>query len=171
VVGRETPALTFALSGLSKLAGLPQFKVGWISVSGPAHLRDEALQRLEIIADTYLSASTILQSAVPGLLPLSGPIQSQIRCRVLENRKTLLRARGAEAPWDVLPSEGGWYAILRIPEARSEELVCLELLNKGVIVHPGYFFDFPSGNHLVVSMIPPREAFARGVEALASTLR
>lgn len=170
VAGRASPALTFALSGFSKLAGLPQLKVSWLSASGPAQLRDEALQRLEIVADTYLSGSPILQSAVAQLLPLAVRIQSQIRNRVAENRAALLRTRAADARWNVLPSEGGWCAVIRIPDERSEETVCLQLLERGVIVHPGYFFDFPSGSHLIVSLILPRDAFARGIEALVSVL-
>lgn len=170
VAGRPSPALTFALSGFSKLAGLPQLKVSWLSASGPAQLRDEALHRLEIVADTYLSASPILQSSIAQLLPLSARIQSQIRSRVAENRAALLRAQAVEARWSVLPSEGGWCAVIRIPDDRSEETICLQLLEHGVIVHPGYFFDFPSGSHLIVSLIPPRDAFTRGIEALVSVL-
>ena len=170
LVGRPTDALTFALSGLSKKGALPQLKIAWLCASGPDSLRLEALARLEIICDTYLSSSTILQSALPRLLELADRMRPQVRDRVVENRSLLLARRPARASWSVLPSEGGWSAILRLPDESDEDAVCLRLLDRGVIAQPGYFFDFPSGKFLVVSLLVPREAFSQGLEILTRTL-
>jgi alanine-synthesizing transaminase len=170
VLGRASPALTFALSGLSKKAGLPQAKIAWLGASGPEQVWREALARLEIIADTYLSSSPVLQSALPRLLELADGMQQQIRRRLIENRSALLAGRPSAARWSVLPSEGGWSSILRLAEDSDEESICLELLDRGLIVQPGYFFDFPRGKFLVLSLIVPRQSFDRGLEILASTI-
>jgi aspartate/methionine/tyrosine aminotransferase len=170
VAGRDSPALTFVLSGLSKKAGLPQLKIGWICASGPERLREEALSRLEIISDTFLSSSTLVQSALPRLLELAPAMQHQIRRRIIANRSVLIGQQRSTSAWSVLPSEGGWSALLRLPDAADEESLCLALLDRGVIVQPGYFFDFPSGKFLVLSLIAPPEAFARGVPAVCSAL-
>jgi alanine-synthesizing transaminase len=161
--------LAFSLSGLSKVAGLPQLKLAWIAAAGPG--ASEALARLELIADTYLSVSTPVQLAVPGLLAGRGVFQQAVRARLATNRTALAAARAPGDPWDVLRAEGGWSQVLSIPRLRTEEEWALELLSAGVLVHPGYFFDFPSGAHLVVSLLPPPAAFARGVEILAGMLR
>ena len=147
---------TFVLSGLSKVAGLPQLKLGWIVCAS-----GEMLRRLELIADTYLSVSTPVQLAAPRLLEARHEFQRALNSRLAMNRAALRPPPGA--PWDVLRSEGGWSAILSVPRSRSEEEWALRLLDAGVLVHPGYFFDFPSGAHLVVSLLPDPDEFARGV--------
>jgi alanine-synthesizing transaminase len=160
--------LSFALSGLSKVAGLPQLKLGWLAASGPGS--QQALERLELIADTYLSVSTPVQLAAPSLLASRHEFQRALNARLAQNRAALAAARPPAARWDVLRSEGGWSAILSTPRARSEEEQALALLDAGVLVHPGYFFDFPSGAHLVLSPLPEPAEFARGVGILTRAL-
>jgi alanine-synthesizing transaminase len=161
--------LSFSLSGLSKVAGLPQLKLGWIAAGGPG--AEDALRRLELIADTYLSVNTPVQLAAPRLLSGRGAFQRAVRERLARNRAALAAARAPSDPWDVLRAEGGWSEVLSIPRSRTEEEWALALLDAGVLVHPGYFFDFPSGAHLVLSLLPEAAAFDRGVEILARTLR
>ncbi|MHB8877943.1 MAG: pyridoxal phosphate-dependent aminotransferase [Myxococcaceae bacterium] len=170
VAGRKAPCLTFSLGGLSKAAGLPQLKLGWIALSGPAALKDEARARLELIADCYLSVNTPVQRALPQLLPLGRRVQAQLRERVVRNRAALLAARHGSAAWSVLPSEGGWSAVLRIGEQPGEQARCLSLLERGVLVHPGHFFDFPGGAWLVLSLIVPPGVFDRALGVLAPAL-
>lgn len=146
----ETGPLTFSLSGLSKVSGLPQMKLGWIVVSGSGH--EEALDRLEWIADTFLSVSAPVQCAAPVLLEARHSIQSQIRGRT-EANLAHLRAALAGTAIDVLRVEGGWYAVLQVPRIRSEEAWTLALLERGVLVQPGFFFDFESEAFLVVSLM------------------
>jgi aspartate/methionine/tyrosine aminotransferase len=160
--------LTFTLSGLSKVAGLPQLKLAWCAVSGPG--ADEAVRRLELIADTYLSVGTPVQLAARELLETRHTFQHALRERLAGNRAALLAARPPDAPWDVLGSEGGWYAVLSVPRSRSEEEWALALLDAGVLVHPGYFFDFPAGAWMVVSLLPRPEQFSRGAEILSRVL-
>ena len=145
--------LAFALSGLSKVCGLPQLK------------------RLELIADTYLSVGTPVQLAAGQLLRGRHDFQRRVIDRVRSNRAALLRARSAAAPWDVLPAEGGWSAVLSVPRSRSEDAWVLALLEEGVLVQPGYFFDFPSEAHLVVSLLAPEGDFSRAAAALAEVIR
>jgi len=164
------PVLTFTLSGLSKVAGLPQLKLGWCVVSGPLDEVHGALSRLELVADSYLSVGTPVQLAAPSLLDLRQPYQRRVLGRIEANLFALTHARGAEAPWDILPAEAGWSAILAVPSARTEEEWALRLLDAGVLVQPGYFYDFPRGSHLVVSLLPPEREFARAAEILARTL-
>ena len=162
----ETEMLAFALSGLSKVAGLPQLKLGWMAVAGPSAARRAALERLEIVSDTYLSVGTPVQLAAPRLLALGGAVREQIRARVVENRAALSATLGAESAATLLRAEGGWAAVLQIPRTRTEEEWALLLLEEeGVLVHPGYFFDFAEEAYLVVSLLAPparfREAAAR----------
>jgi len=156
--------LVFRLGGLSKTAALPQLKLGWIAVSGPDGLVDEALDRLELICDTYLSVSTPVQLAARRLLEESAPVRDQIRARIRAN-DAWLRDATADAPdVTVLAAEGGWSAVLRVPSLESEETLALSLVtDHGVIVHPGFFFDFAHEAFLVVSLLPPPDEFARGV--------
>ena len=160
--------LSFSLSGLSKVAGLPQLKLGWCIAGGPG--ASDALARLELIADTYLSVGTPVQLAAPDLLETRHGIQRALNSMLARNRAALLNARPPGAPWDALRSEGGWSALLSVPRSRTEEEWALALLDAGVLVHPGYFFDFPSGAHLVVSLLQRPDAFARGVQILAGVL-
>jgi alanine-synthesizing transaminase len=159
-------ALTFSMSGLSKIAGLPQMKLGWIVASGPQHER--ALDRLEWIADTFLSVATPVQAALPLLLELSIEIRAQIWERTDANL-ALLRARTRSSTANVLTVEGGWYAILQVPRTRPEEQYVIELLrDHDVLVQPGFFYDFESEAFLVVSLLTEPAAFEEGVRRIMS---
>jgi alanine-synthesizing transaminase len=163
-------ALVLSFGGLSKACGLPQLKLGWIAVSGPPALRDEALARLEIVSDTYLSVGTPVQTAAPTLLARRDELQAPIRARVARNLEAL-RAGVAGAIVSLLPPEGAWSAVLRIPATVSEEdRVCGLLERRGVLVHPGYFFDFESEAYLVLSLLTPEAAFDRGLALLLADL-
>jgi alanine-synthesizing transaminase len=159
--------LSFSLGGLSKLAGLPQLKLGWIALGGPRELRDEARARLELIGDTYLSVNTPVQQAAPVLLEASRSIRRGISGRIEANRRFLLERVAPGAAARALPGEGGWSAVLRIPAVMSEEDWVLSLLERdGVLVHPGYFFDFPSPAYLVLSLLAREEDFREGLERI-----
>jgi alanine-synthesizing transaminase len=163
-------ALTFVLSGLSKVVALPQVKLGWIAASGPSPLVDEAMQRLEVIADTYLSVATGTQLALPEILAARAPIQRAILERVTGNLASLdaaIRAAGEDAPVRRLPVEGGWYAILEVPRTIDEDAWLERLIKEaGVLVHPGYFFDMDADGYLVVSLLPPPHVFAPAASRL-----
>jgi aspartate/methionine/tyrosine aminotransferase len=164
----ERRALTFSMSGLSKIAGLPQMKLGWIVAGGPR--RAEALDALELIADTYLSVSTPVQVALPRLLRLSGGILDQIRARTALNLARLDESVHGSAA-TLLRTEGGWYAVLQVPRTRTEEEWTLKLLEESdVLVQPGFFFDFESEAFLVLSLLPEPAAFAEGIGRLRSIL-
>jgi len=159
--------LTFALSGLSKVAGLPQLKLGWLVVGGPADLQREALRRLELIADTYLSVSTPVQFAAAELLGSRHKVQEQIRHRTRKNLEYLRSQIGPSSAWRVLDVEAGWYAIVQAPRIRTEEEWALTLLAEdGVLVQPGFFFDMESEAFLVVSLLTPPEIFQEGVRRI-----
>jgi alanine-synthesizing transaminase len=161
-------ALTFTLSGLSKISALPQMKLAWIVVNGPAEILRPALDRLEIIADTYLSVGAPMAAALPRLLELRRRIQPQILERVRGNLRRLDEMLGSNSPLTRLATEGGWCAIVRLPSVRSDEDWAIELLiEEGVLVHPGHFYDFSSEGYLVLSLLPPPEVFAEGVSRLA----
>jgi hypothetical protein len=160
-------ALVFVLSGLSKLAGLPQMKLAWTTVGGPAELAEEALSRLEILADAYLSPGAPAQVALPVLLSTRGTTERAIAARLRRNLRALERALEGGAA-DVLPVEGGWYAVVRLPRIVSEEEWVIGLLRDAqVLVQPGYFFDFPDEAYLVVSLLTPPDAFEQGVARLS----
>jgi hypothetical protein len=160
-------ALAFSLGGLSKSAGLPQLKLGWIGVSGPPDTVSAAMARLEIICDTYLSVSTPVQVAARALLDAGAARRAAILDRVVRNHAALVAAAGRHPSTDALIVEGGWYAVLQVPAVRPEEELALALLERdGVIVHPGYFFDFPREAFLVVSLLPPPASFEEGVRRL-----
>lgn len=160
--------LTFSLGGLSKSAGLPQLKLGWILAGGPAPQVAAALDRLELIADTYLSVATPVQLAAPRLLALAPAIRAQIQRRVNDNRMALHAGFPADSPCTLLDAEGGWSAIVRVPALRSDaDWAGLLLQQDGILVQPGYFFDLPSsGTFLVLSLLPPPELFTRAVGRL-----
>lgn len=170
VAGRALPMLTFCLSGLSKVAGLPGLKLAWTHVGGPEALRDEALSRLELVADTYLPVNTPVQLALPALLAQAPDFQAALLARVKENRRQLVRARAEEARWDVVPAEGGWSSVLRIPLEPGEEATCRALLDAGVVVQPGYFYDFTGGAYLVLSLLPSPDVFAAALPPLVRVL-
>ncbi len=164
-------ALTFVLSGLSKISALPQVKLGWIHVSGPAALRHEAQERLDFIADTYLSVSTPAQHAAARLLAQRTSLQAQIQKRCAVNEHRLRAACRALGSIEVLQREGGWYAIMRGSNAFAEEQLVLKLLEEdNVLVHPGYFFDFPGTGYLVLSLLTPENIFHTGLQRLGQRL-
>jgi len=157
-------ALTFALSGLSKIAALPQMKMGWIASSGPADLVQDAIARLEIIADTYLSQNTPVQLATPDFLQQRAHVQAQIVERMRTNLAELDRQLNVGGACRRLQVEGGWYAVLRVPITGSDEELAIQLLlEKSVFVHPGHFYDFPSDGYLVVSLLTPVDEFREGI--------
>jgi aspartate/methionine/tyrosine aminotransferase len=163
--------LTFALSGLSKISALPQMKVAWIVVNGPRSEVQQALARLEVVADTYLSVNTPAQLAMPGLLAQRRPVQAQIRRRVAANRWELSRQLASHPACRVLESEGGWYAVLRVPALGPDEGLALALLRRrGVLVHPGHFYGFTGEGHLVLSLIVQEERFRQGLRRLLGNL-
>lgn len=157
-------ALSFALGGLSKSVGLPQVKLGWMAVGGPERLVAEALERLELIGDTYLSVSTPVQVAAAELLTRGAAVRSQIAARVRANYRWLHAAAAAVPSCRVLGSDGGWYAVMQVPSLESEEDLVVRLLTSDlVLTHPGYFFDFPRESFLIISLLPPPAIFAEGV--------
>lgn len=159
--------LLFRLGGLSKSAGLPQLKLSWIAVSGPEHLVKEALDRLELICDTYLSVATPVQIATRSLLAAAKPVQQAIRDRIRRNLDALDRAVQTAGVAARLAADGGWSAVLRIPATEPEESFVLGLLERDrVVLHPGYFFDFPREAYLVLSLLPHPDEFDRGVALL-----
>ena len=162
-------ALAFHLSGLSKVCGLPQLKVGWIAAAGPEARVAPALERLEMIADAYLSVSAPSQLALESLLPERHAFLGPLRARLDGNRARLESL--AYAPFAPLPWRGGWSAVLRIDEAIDEEALCLALIEDGVVVHPGFFFDFERPGYLVVSLMCEPALFTQGLERLARRLR
>ena len=155
----DSPALSFTLGGLSKSCALPQMKVGWIAVSGPKALVDEALTRLEFIADTYLSVATPIQLALPRILEGKADLQAPIRSRLARNLDALRTAVAEHPELRLLPTEGGWSALIQCPATRTDEERALLALDAGVLVHPGHFFDFESGCYLVVSLLCPPDLF------------
>jgi len=160
-------ALAFSLGGLSKSSGLPQLKLGWIAVSGPEALVAEALARLEIACDAYLSVSTPVQHAAGALLAAGAAVRSAILSRTRSNYGFLQEATSHFPSCQVLPVEAGWYAVLQVPASRTEEETVISLLcDAQVLVHPGYFFDFPREAFLVVSLLPPQGRFQAAVERL-----
>lgn len=160
----ESSSLVFSLGGLSKSIGLPQAKLAWIAAGGPAALVDEALARLEFAADAYLSVSTPVQGAAADLLRDGRAIRRQIQERVAGNYRHLVRSVPVRSGCTLLGADGGWYAVLRVPAIAPEEDLILSLLeDDGVLTHPGYFFDFQTGAHIVVSLLPAPELFREGI--------
>ena len=164
----DSTALTFTLSGLSKISGLPQMKAAWLVVSGPERLKAQASARLEVIADTFLSPSAPAQLALPAWLALREGFQRQVRERLLRNLAELDRQlAGPAVSASRLKVEGGWYAVIRVPATRSDEDHAVDLLTtRGVYIHPGHFYDFPSDGYVVVSLLTPERDFAEGLRAL-----
>jgi len=168
---RNIEALTFSLSGLSKISGLPQMKLSWLVAGGPPEEVDEALARLDVIADTYLSISTPVQLAALELLDERKTIQPLLLDRLRENLQELDRGLSRQKSCQRLEVEGGWYAILRVPVTQSDEERAVDLVHKAnVVVHPGHFFDFASDGYLVLSLITPPEVFREGVQRTLNVL-
>jgi len=164
----NTGALTFTMSGISKISGLPQMKLAWLVVSGAEAEKREALARLEMIADTYLSMNAPIQLAAPVLLDLRRGFQQQLMDRVRRNAAEL-DSQLAGKNCGRLNVEGGWYAVLHVPATRPDEDLAIELLGKqDVHVHPGHFYDFPSDGYLILSLITPEQDFAEGVRRVLS---
>jgi aspartate/methionine/tyrosine aminotransferase len=164
-------ALTFTMSGISKISGLPQMKFAWLVVSGPEAEKREALTRLEMIADTYLSVNAPIQLAAPVLLQQRKKFQEQLMARVHANLAELNAQLADNQHVSRLVVEGGWYAVLRVPATRSDEELAIDLLeNHDVYIHPGHFYDFPGDGYLVLSLIAPEEDFKEGVRRLCAHL-
>lgn len=160
-------ALTFTLSGISKISGLPQMKASWLIVNGPEKWKAQAIARLEVIADTYLSMNAPVQLALPAFMEQRTAFQEQVMARVIKNLTELDRQLAAQQACSRLKIEGGWYAILRASGLRDEEEFAVELLREeGVYVHPGHFYDFSEPGRLVLSLIAPEKDFADGVSLL-----
>lgn len=164
-------ALVFVLSGLSKILALPQAKLSWIVTAGPSELVEGTLFRLDLIADTFLSVGTAVQHAAPSLFPLRTSLQRQIVERCRANTALLAGAADARGGIRLLRADGGWYAVLRVPELKNEEAFALECLeNRDVYLHPGYFFDFRETGYLVFSLLTPSAVFQEGLSRVLDTL-
>jgi len=160
-------ALTFVLSGLSKIAALPQMKVAWINASGPDGLVADAMARLEVIADTYLSLNLPIQHALPELLAQRRTIQPQILSRITVNLRQLDERLARQQSISRLKIEGGWYAVLRVPANCSDEELAIRLIEEqSVLVHPGHFYEFARDGYLVVSLLTSVEEFTEGIARL-----
>jgi alanine-synthesizing transaminase len=163
----NSEALTFTLSGLSKISALPQMKAAWLITSGPQPLAREAVARLEVIGDTYLSPNAPVQHALPVLLEQRHTVQQQLGERVRDNLQELDRQLAGQSACARLQSEGGWCAVLRVPATVGDEELALHLLeDRGVLVHPGHFYNFAVEGYLVVSLINRPEIFREGIKRL-----
>lgn len=170
--GSNRDVLTFTLSGLSKVSGLPQMKVAWIATDGPTELVEPALERLEVIADTYLSMNAPVQHAIPELLKQRHVFQQQLMLRLRKNLEELDCQLAAQKLLTRLSFEGGWYATVRVPVTRTDEELAIDLLrNTGVLVHPGHFFDFASDGYLILSLMTPAQEFAEGLRRIITFIR
>jgi len=160
-------ALAFSFGGLSKSAGLPQVKLGWMAVAGPPAVVERALGRLELVCDTYLSVATPVQVGAAELIERGAAVRAQIQARVAANyRQLTIQALTAPA-CSALRAEGGWYGVLQVPTLGPEEDVVVNLVeDEGLLTHPGYFFDFPRESYLIVSLLVPEAAFAAAAQTL-----
>ncbi|MGA8489442.1 MAG: pyridoxal phosphate-dependent aminotransferase, partial [Terriglobales bacterium] len=163
--------LTFTLSGVSKISGLPQMKLAWIVTSGPEEVVSAALARMEVIADTYLSMNAPVQLAAPALLEQRHSIQPLLLDRVRANLSELDRGLSKHKTCSRLEVEGGWYAVLRVPVTQSDEDLAIEILRRlSVLVHPGHFYDFSDDGHLIISLITPPQNFHKGIALVLESL-
>lgn len=163
--------LTFTLSGLSKISGLPQMKLAWVATSGAAPAVVAAMDRMEVIADTYLSMNAPIQLAAPVLLEQRKNIQPLLLDRLRVNLSELDRQLTQQKAVQRLQVEGGWYAVLRVPVTQSDEELAIALLHKAsVLVHPGHFYDFPSDGYLIVSLLTPPTGFREGASRILELL-
>ena len=146
-------------------------KIAWLIASGPEDLKRQAMDRLDVISDTYLSPSAPVQLAAPDFLELRRGFQSQVITRVRRNLLELDRQLRKQSVCTRLEVEGGWYAVLRVPVTRSDEELAIELIReKSVLVHPGHFYDFPNDGYLVLSLITPEQEFGAGMRAVLEKL-
>jgi|SRR5690348_184882 len=167
----NSPALTFTMSGLSKISGLPQMKAAWLALSGPENLKSQAAERLEVIADTFLSVGTPVQVALPALLSQRSEFQEQLMQRLRRNLAEMDRQVARSKSCSRLKIEGGWYAVLRAPGVSDDEEFAVGLLEKhSVYIHPGHFYDFTEPDFLIVSLLVPDEDFADGLGRLLKFL-
>ena len=167
----NSAVLTFIMSGISKISGLPQMKFAWLAVNGPEDLKREALTRLELLADTYLSMNAPIQHAATVLLQQRTAFQQQLMTRVRRNLAALDSQLSGQNHLSRLEVEGGWYAVLRVPATRADEELAIELLERhDVYVHPGHFYDFPGDGYLVLSLITPEEDFAEGFRRILAAV-
>jgi alanine-synthesizing transaminase len=165
-------ALTFTLSGLSKISGLPQMKLAWALTTGPKDKVAAAMERLEVIADTYLSMNAPIQLAADVLLEQRKVIQPVLLDRVRTNLAELDRRLAQQKICQRLEVEGGWYAVLRVPVTQSDEDLAIAILNQAsVLVHPGHFYDFSSDGYLIVSLLTPPAEFREGTERMLGVLQ
>jgi alanine-synthesizing transaminase len=171
LAGDDDGPLTLVFSGLSKVCGLPQLKLGWIAVGGPDDVATEALDRIEWFADAFLSVAQPVQHALPALLAGRGAFQAAVRERVARNRAALAATLATVPGAALLPADGGWSAVAALPPVRSDEEWALALLEHEVVVHPGYFYDFEAQGRLVASLLPEDLAFDRAMLALAAVAR
>ena len=164
-------ALTFTLSGLSKISAWPQMKLAWIASSGPAEQLHAAMQRMEVIADTYLSVNAPIQLAVPVFLEQRKKVQPFLLRRIQTNLMELDRLLVLQKSCVRLNVEGGWYAVLRVPVTQSDEDLAIAIMkNLSVLVHPGHFYDFSSDGYLVVSLITESKQFSEGIKRILDFL-
>jgi aspartate/methionine/tyrosine aminotransferase len=162
-------SLVFSLGGLSKSAALPQVKLGWIALAGEPPRVDAAREKLELIADTYLSVSTPVQTSAAALIAAGAGLRAQILARVSANLATLGAIVASRPALNLLTTEGGWSAIVRVPATRGEEDLAVALVEEdGVLVHPGYFFDFDREAYIVISLIVPPDVFEAGIARIAA---
>ena len=170
-LANQDEALTFVLSGLSKIAALPQMKVGWIVARGPQPLLEDAQERLELIADTYLSVGTPVQVALPAMLASRTRVQGDINARVSRNLEELKKFVERTA-LRLLEAQGGWYATVEIPRHRSEEEWVLTLLEEeNVLIHPGYFFNFDREAFLIFSLLTREIVFGEALTRIRGRLQ
>lgn len=163
----NSEALTFTLSGLSKISALPQMKLAWVVTSGPSPLVAQAEARLEVIADTFLSMNAPVQLAAAVLLDQRKQVQPVLIDRLRVNLGQLDRQLAATPSCTRLNVEGGWYAVVRVPALRSDENLAIALLrSEAVVVHPGHFYDFPNDGYLVLSLITEPGVFREGIKRL-----
>ncbi len=168
-LGAASRGLVFSLRGLSKECALPQLKLAWTTVSGDDALVREAMRRLELLGDTYLSVGAPVQWALPELFAATETTREALRARLRENLATAVRTCAGTAV-SALPVEAGWYVVLRLPETRTDEAWAGAFLEAGIYVHPGAFFGFSRGAYVVLSLLSPPQEFASATAALVQTV-
>jgi alanine-synthesizing transaminase len=164
----RTRCLCFVLNGFSKMLALPQVKLAWIAVGGDSRVAEDACGRLEALLDFYLTVSSQVQHASGGLLDLRRAVQDQIQLRLAQNSRFLHERAAGISHFDVLRREGGWYAIVDMADAWSDEARCVHLLDiADTLIHPGSFYSFGREGYVVLSLLPQPEVFRTGVERLS----
>lgn len=156
-------ALVFVLDGLSKRGALPQLKLGWVTVYGPAALVERALSALELIGDTYLGVNGLSEGAVGKLLEGTSETRRLVRARLAANLSQLAAAEAGGAPFSRLHFQGGWSILVRMPSYNTDDEWARQLLRRGVITQPGWLYDCPTTATLVLSLLTPEGAFREGL--------